>query len=133
MLEHHGVTERPDPAQIIADEAIHAEEWSAMPVVWAHYAPIFEAHGLQLLTLDPQPGWDAYYIFVVPARTARKWSGTVIEEPGEGGLEIRAIPAPTTDVSTPEGLTTALAEVTATDETAHPAPLLAGLPLTDLF
>ncbi|SIN96960.1 DUF6630 family protein [Vannielia litorea] len=133
MLQHHGIAERPDPARIIADEAIHAQNRGAMPVVWAHYAPIFDAHGLHLLTLDPQPGWDAYYLFVAPRRTARKWSGTVIEEPGNGGLEIHAIPAPTSDISTAEGLAAALSEVTAGADAAHPAPLLAGLPLSDLF
>lgn len=133
MLAHHGISERPDRESILADEARHTEEWSAMPVVWAHYAPVFDAHGLQLLTLDPQPGWDAYYIFVAPKRTARSWDGTVIDEPGDGGLDLRAIPVPTSDVTTPDGLAAALAQVTGgTPEMRH-APLLAGLPFTELF
>ncbi|MFY0632484.1 MAG: hypothetical protein JXQ91_01620 [Vannielia sp.] len=133
MLADHGITARPNPAEIIADEALHAEEWSAMPVVWAHYAPLFAANDLQLLTLDPQGGWDAYYIFVTPEGTARRWSGTVIEEGENAGLEIHAIPAPTAAITTPEGLTTALAEVTASTDGPRKPPLLAGLPLTELF
>ncbi|MBY6046996.1 hypothetical protein [Vannielia litorea] len=133
MLEAHGVTDRPDPEQIIADEALHWDEWGAMPVVWAHYAPVFEAHGLQLVTLDPIGGWDAYYLFVTSKRTAARWDGVVIEEPEGAGLELHAIPAPSADVSSAEGLAAALPQVTGTTSGPRKAPLLAGLPLLDLF
>lgn len=79
MLESFGISERPDQELLLQHEQEYSPEFSAIPVIIAHYLPIFERNELALMTLDAN--WDAYYFFVVKKSTASLWRNVRISEP----------------------------------------------------
>lgn len=98
MLDAYGVTQRPDLKLLQEHETAYAPSYSAMPIIVAHYAPIFEVNGLALMDLDAN--WDAYYFFVVRNSTANLWQSVKIEDEGTSGLrigKIRPVPGAFTD------------------------------------
>ena len=69
MLAVHGAEALPEGLEEEADALFG--EYTAIPVVVAHAAPLFEKAGYRLMSVDP--GWDAYLLSVVAQDVASKW------------------------------------------------------------